>query len=436
MNRSIWIKDSTFPEFPPLEGNCKTDVCIIGGGLTGLLCAHEMQKRGIDYVLIEANRIMQGTSGRTTAKQTSQHGLIYGKLLKNLGAERAKRYWEANNNALAAFHALCLSADCDYQDECNYIYSQDSLKPLEGEMRALDILGIPAQLSTNLPMPFPAVGAVCFENQGRFHPGKLAAFLAYGKRIYENTAALNIRNQQVITNRGTIHAPKIIVATHFPFIDRYGSYFLKMYQKRSYVLALEGAREMDGMYLDCQENGFSFRMQGNLLLLGGGGHRTGKQGGGWEQLEAAANTWYPESRVISRWAAQDCITLDGMPYIGQYSPFLPDVYVATGFNKWGMTSAMLSAQMLADLVQGRENDCASLFDPSRRMNMQVFSNVAHSVLHLMKPTAPRCTHLGCALEWNRQEHAWECPCHGSRFTESGKVLENPAQKNIRDRRMQ
>lgn len=428
MNRSIWEK-TTFPQFPALEGDCKTDVCIIGGGLTGLLCAREMEKRGIDCVLIEGDRLFRGTSGRTTAKLTSQHGLIYGKLLKQLGRERAKLYWKAHEDALSAMRELCESLDCDYQEQNNYIYSRDALAALEAEMKALDALGIPARLETNLPMPFTTAGAVCFSHQGQFHPGKLGAALAAEKQIYENTAAHNIRKDRVITNQGTIHAEKIIVATHFPFIDRYGAYFLKMYQMRSYVLALEGAGKLEGMYLDCQENGLSLRMQGDLLLLGGGGHRTGKQGGGWESLEVAAKMWFPESREIARWAAQDCITLDGMPYIGQYSPMLPNVFVATGFNKWGMTSAMLSARMLADLVQGRENDYASLFDPSRRMNPQCVTNAAHSVIHLLKPSAPRCSHLGCALEWNRQERAWECPCHGSRFSESGTVLENPAQKN-------
>lgn len=430
------MDEVSLPAYPPLEGDCRTDVCIIGGGLTGLLCAHELQKRGIEYVLIEADRVFRGTSGRTTAKLTSQHGLIYGKLLKKQGAERARLYWEANEKALSAIRGLCLCTPCDYQSENNYIYSRDSVNQLEGEMLALEFLGVPAQFVTDIPLPFPTSGAVRFENQGRFHPGKLAAFLANGKRIYDKTAAVNIRKNQVITNRGTIRAEKIIVATHFPFIDRYGGFFLKMYQKRSYVLALEGAGKIEGMYLDCHDNGFSFRMQDDMLLLGGGGHRTGKQGGGWEQLEAAAKDWYPKSREICRWAAQDCITLDSMPYIGQYSPLLPDVYVATGFNKWGMTSAMLSAQVLSDLVQGRGNAYSPLFEPSRQMNMHFFTNMGHSAIHLLKPTAPRCSHLGCALEWNRQEHAWECPCHGSRFSESGRVLENPAQKNKKFRRTQ
>lgn len=433
MNKSIW-QEISLPQFPTLEGDCKTDVCIIGGGLTGLLCAHELQKRGIEYTLIEADRVIRGTSGRTTAKITSQHGLIYGKLLKTIGEERAKLYWQSNEIALCAMRELCTSVDCDFQEQNNYIYSRDTLAPLEAEMKALEMLGIPAQLDLDLPLPFTTAGAVCFSNQGQFHPGKLATCLAKGKRICENTAALNIHKNVVITNRGNIQAEKIIVATHFPFIDRYGAYFAKMYQKRSYVLALTGAGKLEGMYLDCQENGLSLRMQGDLLLLGGGGHRTGKRGGGWEALEAAAKVWYPESREVYRWAAQDCITLDGIPYIGQYSPLLPDVYVATGFNKWGMTSAMLSAQSLADMVQGRRNDYQSLFDPSRSMNMKLFANLGHSALHLLKPTAPRCSHLGCALEWNRQERAWECPCHGSRFSECGEVLENPAQKNKNFRR--
>ena len=193
------------------------------------------------------------------------------------------------------------------------------------------------------------------------------------------------------------------------------------------MLALKNAPIPEGMYLDAQENGLSFRSWGDNLLLGGGGHRTGKKGGGWAELEAFAREHYPDANIVSRWATQDCISLDGIPYIGQYSASTPNLYVATGFNKWGMTTSMAAARILTDLVRGRENPYASLFSPSRSiLHRQLGVNALESTVNLLTPSRKRCPHLGCALKWNTQEHSWDCPCHGSRFSEDGKLLDNPA----------
>ena len=192
-------------------------------------------------------------------------------------------------------------------------------------------------------------------------------------------------------------------------------------------LALKNAPVMDGMYRDADQKGLSFRSWRDLLLLGGGSHRTGKEGGGWRELEAFARRHYPTAQVEARWATQDCMSLDGVPYIGQYSKTTPNLYVATGFNKWGMTSAMAAATILTDLVQGKDNPYAEVFAPSRRsLRPQLFVNAAEATLNLLTPTAPRCPHMGCALKYNRAERSWDCPCHGSRFQEDGRLIDNPA----------
>jgi hypothetical protein len=181
------------------------------------------------------------------------------------------------------------------------------------------------------------------------------------------------------------------------------------------------------MYLDGGETGLSFRNYGKYLLIGGGGHRTGKSGGGWEPLEQCRKQYFPQSREVCRWAAQDCMTLDGVPYIGQYAKNTPDLFVATGFNKWGMTSSMAAAMILRDLVQGKENPWSTVFDPSRSiLHPQLAVNALESTLNLITPTVPRCPHMGCALKYNPEEHSWDCPCHGSRFDCDGKLLDNPA----------
>lgn len=413
----------------------KTDVLVIGGGIAGVLCAWELTRQGVDCVLIEADRVLNGVTRNTTAKITSQHGLIYGKLLREFGPDMAKLYWETNQQALERYRNLSDSVDCNFERRDNFIYALEHPLELEQELTALEQLGIPAAYSKELPLPFPTAGAVCFRNQAQFDPMKLLSALVKTFRVYEHTHVREFRGNQVMTEHGSVRADKIIVATHFPLLNKHGGYFLKMYQDRSYVLALENAPQVDGMYLDQSQDGLSFRNAGKYLLIGGGGHRTGKQGSGWNSLTEFAKTYYPEAKEVCRWATQDCMTLDGVPYIGQYGKHTPNLFVTTGFNKWGMTSAMVSAMILSDLVQEKENPYAAVFSPQRSVwRRQLFVNAAESALNLLTPTAPRCPHLGCALKWNPQERSWDCPCHGSRFSENGKLLDNPATGNRKPHR--
>ncbi len=429
---TLWTKQSPMPRFPRLRGEVRADVLVIGGGLTGLLCARELAQAGAQVLLVEADHICGGTTKGTTAKITSQHGLLYHKLIRRFGTEKAGLYLAANQAALEKYRTLCRDIDCGFQEKDAYVYSLDNRKKLEQEVSALESLGFPAELTERPPLPLSAVGAVRFPNQAQFNPLPFAAAMAKDLRIYEHSPVLELGPHTARTAEGMIRAENIIIATHFPILNKHGAYFLKMYQRRSYVLALENAPDVDGMYLDEAEDGLSFRNAQNLLLLGGGGHRTGRRGGGWAALEDFAKRSYPQAKILCRWAAQDCMTLDQIPYIGPYAKGTEGLYTATGFNKWGMTSAMAAAGILADAVLGRENPYAALFSPSRSMlRPQLAANAAEATLSLLKPTAPRCPHMGCALTWNRREHSWDCPCHGSRFTETGVLLEGPATGDLR-----
>ena len=429
---SVWSKTAQLPQFAPLNQDKKTDVLIIGGGIAGLLCAFHLQQAGVSYALVETNRICGGITKDTTAKITTQHGLIYDKLLRQFGLEKAQMYLKANQDALERYRSLCGRIDCDFEEKNSVVYSPHDRQKIENELNALQKIGYSARFTTELPLPFPIAGAVCFEKQAQFHPLKFLSAIAQGLHIFENTRVLELRPGEAVTEQGIIKPDKIIVATHFPFLNKHGSYFLKLYQHRSYVLALKDAPQVQDMYVDASDKGLSFRGFGDQLLLGGGGHRTGKKGGGWRELREFARRNYPNARITARWATQDCMTLDGIPYIGQYSNRTPDLYVATGFNKWGMTSAMAAAMLLTDLVQGNQSPYTDLFSPSRTiLRPQLAVNVAESALHLLTPTVPRCPHMGCALKYNRQEHSWDCPCHGSRFTEKGHLLDNPATGNTK-----
>lgn len=434
MENTIWMQQAQLPEFPTLKGNRKTDVLIVGGGLAGLLCAWRLQQAGVDYLLIEADRVLGATSGRTTAKITSQHGFIYDKICRRYGADAAKVYYDANQAAVSEYQQICGGLDCDFETRDNYVYTIDAPHKLEREWDTLESIGAKMRFSDMLPLPFRTVGAICFPDQAQFHPLKFASVLARNLKILEHTTARAFVGNTVLTDYGRITAQKIIVATHFPLINKHGFYFAKQYQNRSYVIALANGPQLNGMYRDEAQSGFSFRNFGTSLILGGGAHRTGKGSTAWEGLESAARHWYPTARLQYRWAAQDCMTLDGIPYIGKYSRCSHELYVATGFNKWGMTSAMVTSKILTDLVQGRRDPYADVFSPRRSsLHLQLAVNILESAVNLLKPTAPRCPHLGCALKWNPQERSWDCPCHGSRFDEDGKLLENPANGDLKKR---
>ncbi|MDO5426062.1 MAG: FAD-dependent oxidoreductase [Eubacteriales bacterium] len=429
---SVWTGSETLPHFQALEGSAKTDVLIIGGGIAGLLCAYFLQEKGVDYLLVEGRTICGGVTGNTTAKITSQHGLIYHKLLKNAGPEKAKQYLEANQNAVKKYFALCQDMDCDFEKKAAFVYSLDDRQKLEDEASALFKLGFPAEIVETRELPIRTAGAVRFPEQAQFHPLKFLAKIAQNLHIYEHTFVKELSPHRAVTERGNIAFQKLIFATHFPIDNKHGLYFLKMYQHRSYVLALENAVKIDGMYVDEAMCGLSFRSYQDFLLLGGGDHRTGKKGGNWQELRNFTVLHYPAAKERYFWAAQDCMTLDGVPYIGQYSPKMPGCFVATGFNKWGMTSAMTAAMILTDLVLENENPYAEVFQPSRNMiKPQLFVNSFEAVKNLLTISEKRCPHLGCALKWNPDEHSWDCPCHGSRFGTGGVLLDNPANGNLK-----
>lgn len=424
---SIWAEGINRKQFEEQRGNIKTDVLIVGGGMAGILCAHHLQKSGVDCVLVEADRVLNGVTQNTTAKITVQHGIIYDDIINKYGLEEAKMYLKAQQDAFKLYKEMCRSIDCDYTVQDSYVYSTTDTVRLEHEAEAYKKIGLNYRWCKSADLPINISGAICIANQAQFNPLKFALALTDDLTIYENTKVIELFDGGAITNKGKITAEIIIIATHFPFINKFGGYYLKMYQHRSYVLALKNVQIPDGMFVDEDIKGLSLREYNGLLLLGGGSHRTGKKGGNWKELRSFAKKYYPNSKEVAHFATQDCMTLDGMPYIGEYSKRLPNVYVATGFNKWGMTSSMVSATILTDMIKGSKNNYAEIFSPQRRvLHRQFFINMAETFINFITPTAPRCPHLGCALKYNSAEHSWDCPCHGSRFTKEGKLIENPA----------
>ncbi len=444
---SIWKRNVTMPEFPAVKRDMKVDVLIIGGGMAGLLCGCFLKEKGAKYAIVEKNRIAGGVTENTTAKITAYQPGLYTRLVKDFGMETAKAYLLTNTAAVCRYGDMAQNIDCDFQERAHYIYTMCHKADLLEEISVIEKIGGRAEYTEHVGIPTAPECAMKASGQAQFYPLRFAAEIADGQTVYENSFAGDIRKERygyqvsVKDSEGKafrINADKVIVATHFPYLDRWGMYFLRMYQERSYVLALEAEQgqtpPLGGMYNGWgyeEDNplNLSFRSWENCLLLGGGGGRTGKKNPSFDALRKQAAVLFPDYHEVAAWAAQDCMTLDGLPYIGEYARGRDGLLVATGFRKWGMTGAMTAAMALTGEL---DKELTEKFKPQRTIfRKQLFINGFESAINMIRPTAPRCTHLGCALRWNREEKTWDCGCHGSRFTKDGSVIDGPAQNNLK-----
>ncbi|MCL2051507.1 MAG: FAD-dependent oxidoreductase [Lachnospiraceae bacterium] len=435
IGESAWALRVRKPEeIVRLDLNKKTDVLIVGGGICGILLAYRLKEIGISTIIAEAKTILSGTSGNTTAKITAQHGLIYSDIIKHYGAEKARMYYDANTKAIKDFRALASKFPCDLETKDAYIYSTDNRAKIEREADALRKINLNARIADEVPIPLNIKAAIVMENQAQFNPLKFLYAMAENLEIYEHTLIKRIESGKAITNNGNIITAKyIVLATHYPLLNIPGLYFMKLYQHRSYVYALENAPNVNGMYLDEKDNGLSFRNYQDLLFVGGGSHKTGakKQSKNYHDLRLKVRELFPHSNINCHWAAQDVMSLDKIPYAGKFSPRKYHLFVATGFNKWGMTGSMAAADVIKNLIAYGKSDYEELYSPQRSMfTKQLGTNLKSAALGLFKIGGPRCPHMGCKLVFNRIERTWDCPCHGSRFGKHGNIIDNPAKHDI------
>lgn len=555
---SFWLDSiENKNKFNKLEKDISTDVCIVGAGIFGLTCGYYLTKQGYNVVLLEKEKdIASKTTGHTTAKITSQHNLIYKYLIDSLGESMAKKYLYANQDAIENIYQIINdeNIDCDFVRQDSYVYTNnlDELEKIKLENKAVNSLGFKSEFVTSPPLPFNVLGALRFPNQAEFNPIKYAYGLAkcitsngssaidglvnagsvgsvsVGDGIVENSpggASLNLakgtgeiytdtlvqnikkENDEFITSCKdyVVRSKYVILASHYPFIDRLGYYFLKMYQSTSYVIAVDiGDKTFDGMYINSKQPTFSYRFANfsgscgkRLLLVGGADHKTGSKidlSNAYSILEYEVRKYYPDCKVLYKWNTEDCITLDKIPYIGEFSHFMPNMYIGTGFNKWGMTSSNVAGNIIVDKILGRENEYENVFkatrlhpiknnvelgnmikettnsfvinkfkvpertsentkDASKNITERVsdfdknFSDIENDTGHVFEYNSekvgiykdkdgkifavkPICTHLGCLLSWNNLDKTGDCPCHGSRFDYLGHQLYNPAIRDL------
>ncbi|MDD3946988.1 MAG: FAD-binding oxidoreductase, partial [Clostridia bacterium] len=395
MYQTVWTESCNIKEYPSLDGDRRCGVLVIGGGIAGILTAYFLKQAGVDCLVAEGKRIGMGVTACTTAQTTAQQELMCNYLTKRSGVEKAKQFLHANLWAVEKFRSLSKQFDFDFEDRDSYVYTLKDIKKIEEEVKALNDIGYKSELVSKLPLPLDIKAAYRFRKQAQINPLKLIAALAKDLDIVENTFVQKVEKGVAYTDKGIITADKIVIATHFPFINTSGFYFAKMYQQRSYVLALEHAPDYNAMYIDEENYGMYFRNYQKYFLVGGGDHRTGKKGGSFGELENFVKERYPDSEIKYRWATQDCITHDAVPYIGRYSKTLQNVYVATGYTGWGMTGAMISARLLSEMITEKESEFFEVFNSLRcAISAQLFLNLGESVINLINPSPKRCTHLG------------------------------------------
>jgi glycine/D-amino acid oxidase-like deaminating enzyme/nitrite reductase/ring-hydroxylating ferredoxin subunit len=489
---SVWVDTTPDTDYPSLEKDLSVDVAVIGAGIAGITSALMLKSAGLSVALIEAERAAKSVSGRTTAEVTSQHKLIYKYLLSNFGEVDAQLYAEANQAALRQVEDFIEDLDifCDYHKVSTYVFteSEKELQRIQDEVGALMKLGLPVEFTDSTDLPFPVKGSLKFSGQGRFHPrkyllGLLKAFAGGDCLVFENTKALNVadgKECKVKTPKGIVSAYKVIVATHFPVYD-HGLFFSRMRQMQSYVLGikLKGRNPLtDGVYMSSPEPSYSMRSQPlgdeDLLLLSGEAHRTGDGRDAFEghkRLAEYARTRFDVKSIDYHWTTQDNFPLDRVPYIGR-SPRSKNIFIATGFAGWPMTHGTLSGMILADEILGKENPWSELYSPSRIKPLASVRNILSSGMgftgsfvkkKLSKPRtflgvkpgqggivvmdrkkvaayrdvegrlyafSPVCSHLGCLIQWNKAKKTWDCPCHSSRYSYDGKILEGPAKRDL------
>ena len=459
---SYWNENYKGKDFPKLNKNIEVDVCVIGGGIAGINTAYYLAGRGLKVAVLEKNKLCSSTTGGSTGKITSQHGLIY-KYLKDLnGKEYATKYYKANEEAKENIIKIINKEkiDCDLEYKNAYVYTEveKMVQDIKEEIEYTKKLDIKSDFTTKLDLPLDIYGAIKFENQAQFDPVKYTygladAIIKNDGEIYENSKVIDTVEDDgkynVITKEGKVRAKYLVITTRYPIINFPGYYFMKMYQSTSYAIIVDTHTEInyDGFYINAETPVFSFRTvksgDKNLLLAVGYDYKTGTEivGNPFEYLKAKVKKMYPEAEVLKSWTAEDAISLDKIPYIGNFSDIMDNCYVATGFNKWGITSANIAAKIITDKIFENQNEYEDIFESSRlgiiknkeeMMNMIKEAGEGIILERIKGKPTPTCTHLGCKLSWNPLEEIWECSCHGSKFSKRGVVIEGPANKNLDD----
>ncbi|NMR32277.1 FAD-dependent oxidoreductase [Crystallibacter degradans] len=489
---SPWVDTLPPPELGPTGfRDDASDVLVLGAGITGITTALLLQRAGLKVTVVEARRLAGSVTMHSTVKVTYGHGTLYSKIEQKRGFDAAAAYAEANVAGFGEILALerDLNIDCMLErGHPHVIYAEqpEEVEAVEAEARVAERIGLPVTLGQEAPVPFEVAAALHFTDQAHFHPGRYLAGLAEafvhgGGNIIEGVRAREVSEEShhctVGTAAGKLAAAHVVVATHYPFLDR-GGQFSRMTARRSYGIAavLPGGSNA-GMAINAGSPTRSTRtvmLDGEeLLIVVGEGHGVGhvsETGQRWARLQQWAQERYGVTDFRYHWSAEETSTLDHVPFVGFAAPGSNRLLLATGFDGWGMTNGTAAAMLMRDLILERDNSWAATFDARRAETSLPGKEFVKHNLHIGKmwlkdrvggppngspeelepgdaavlkvdgeQTAAHrdengalhavsavCTHMGCTVGWNDGEKSWDCPCHGSRFNPDGEVLHGPA----------
>lgn len=492
MYDSIWLASSPGKRFEALEESIEVDILIIGGGLTGISTAHELSKSGLNITLIDSDQIGYGTSGRNTGKVTPQSGLVYAKTKKYYGIEKAKALYQEN---IKAFNKLQeniknYNIDCDFTLMPSFIFSKQAerITTFEDEYRVYEELGIEGDLVKTIDLPFDIQIALSQKNAGVFNPkkyidGLVPALTKQNVKIYEHTPVTDIRKASggwkvTVRDQFIIQAKQVILCSHYPFYDNYSFYFTRLRPEKSYIVAGKYTKDFPlATFIDEDSPVRSLcpyhTKDETWLLIAGENHKTGQSHiNHYDVLKDYGKETFGLSDYSYAWSAQGYVTPDALPYIGYLNDHSEKMYVATGFNKWGNLSSTIAAHLIRDLILNPIHNDSGVYDPSRKRGYFTAAYVNENAntlyewvkskisspdeslpdeidtatvvsldgkkygaykdtdgeLHIVDIT---CPHVGAELHWNGVERTWDCPCHGSRFSYDGDIVEGPSTHKLR-----
>ena len=491
---SIWLDSCKFKNYSTLAKELSCDICIIGGGITGITTAYYLVKKGFSVTVIDQGLFGNNTTGNTTGKITSQHNLFYDYLYKAFGLNFARDYYNANEQALSNIKEIIdfNNIDCDFEIKDSYVFTQNksNIQKFKDEFKALKYINPNVSLEKNIELPLSVKSAIKFPNQAQFNSLKYIKCLMQileekNVNLFENTKALDIKKDNniysVITENGKINCNYVVIACGFPFINFPGFHFIKMYQSTAYAIAIDTNMPIiDNMYINFEAPTISYRTaifnNKKIPIIAGFDHKTGtleNSKNAYQFLNQVAKKIYPDCTIISKWATEDCVSVDKLPYIGEFSTFTPNVYLATGFKKWGMTTSNIAANIICDEICGIKNKYAYLFNSKRFHPIKNIAETKNNIkeateglvfkkfiikdfdidkipensskifkhngsiigiykdeesnIHVIKPV---CSHLGCLLSWNNTLKTWDCPCHGSRYDINGNCIYGPSNNSL------
>jgi glycine/D-amino acid oxidase-like deaminating enzyme/nitrite reductase/ring-hydroxylating ferredoxin subunit len=449
----------------------------------GVTAAYLLSEAGLSVALLEARRIGRQVTGRSTAKITTQHSLIYRHLIESFGLKTAQRYADASCLGVNQIRQWVekLGIACDFETKDAYVYCSEpsSLESLQAEADASQAVGLDAELLEAAPLPFLTAGALRSRNQAQFNPaqyliGLAKAAEAAGTRVFEETRVTAVEESdgwKVVSSRASVHAKNVVLATNLPIAGPIP--YDERTRPRSHIamaFRVDTRAAIDGMFIGVDEPTHSLRMgrdeNGLLLVVLGSKFGTGLEGDVAKyffELEAWTRRNFEVGDAAWRWVNEDYDSPDRLPFVGASSQ-APHLYIATGFNAWGISNGTAAGILIAQQILGKTPAWASIYDPARKVPKEfnkggdsqswvhglndidpgggAVMNLGQGKIAVWKDhdgvpyaVSASCTHKGCIVTWNNAERTWDCPCHGSIFSTDGRVIHGPAVEPLPPRKL-